>query len=290
MLFEGCGTALVTPFVDGEIDFNALERLLSAQIDAGIDALVVCGTTGEPSTMTQEEQHLVIRFVTRHVSSVPIIAGIGGNNTREVAEAAKAVEQLGVDAALAVTPYYNKTTQEGLLAHYFTVADASSLPVVLYNVPARTGVNIAPQTALRLSEHDRIVALKEANPDLDQLMADAALLRGRLTLYSGNDDRIYPMMMLGASGVISVASNLIPAQVRSIVASYLDGHSDESLDLQFRYGRLFELLFAQVSPIPVKAALAATGMMSPEVRLPLVTLSPKELKPLFDEMTALGLL
>lgn len=289
MLFEGCGTALITPFHDGKVDWDSLEKLLAAQVEGGIDALIACGTTGEPSTLSTEEQRQVVEFVVAHSQGLPVIAGIGGNDTAHVIETAKMMEQTGAVGLLAVTPYYNKTTQDGLVAHYFAVADAASLPIITYNVPSRTGLNMLPQTAARLAEHDRLVALKEACPDMSQLLGDAALLNGKMTLYSGNDDCVYPLMALGASGVISVASNMIPRQMHDMASLYLQGDTAASLALQLKYLKLISLLFAQVSPIPIKAALARQGIIKNELRLPLVPMTDEQAAPLFAHMEELEL-
>ncbi len=290
MLFEGCGTALITPFHEGKVDWESFEKLLAAQVEAGVDALIACGTTGEPSTLSMEEQQQVVEFTVAHAQGLPVIAGIGGNDTAHVIEVAKVMEQTGAVGLLAVTPYYNKTTQDGLVAHYFAVADATSLPIITYNVPSRTGMNMLPETTARLAEHERLVALKEACPDLSQLLGDAAALDGKMALYSGNDDCVYPLMTLGASGVISVASNLIPRQMYDMVALYAQGNPAASLALQLKYMKLISLLFAQVSPIPIKAALARQGVIRNEVRLPLVPLTDDEAAPLFAEMDELGIL
>lgn len=290
MLFKGCGTALVTPFVDGKIDWDSFGKLLEYQVGGGVDALVACGTTGEPSTLSLEEQVAVVEFVVKNAQGLPVIAGIGGNDTAHVKETAKIMQDTGADGLLAVTPYYNKTTQDGLVAHYFAIAEASELPIIVYNVPSRTGLNLLPKTTVRLAEHERLVALKEASTDLSQIMKDAALLQGKMDLYSGNDDIVYPFMTLGGAGVISVASNLVPQSMHDITALYESGDFQGSLRLQQEYAQLISLLFSQVSPIPVKAALAALGLIRNELRLPLVPLSDSEAQPLYEHMEALGLL
>lgn len=290
MLFKGCGTALVTPFADGRIDWDSFGKLLESQVQGGVDALIACGTTGEPSTLTVEEQVSVVEFVVKNSHGLPVIAGIGGNDTSHVIETAKVMQDTGADGLLAVTPYYNKTTQDGLVAHYFAVAEATELPIIVYNVPSRTGLNLLPKTSVRLSEHERLVALKEASTDLSQIMEDAALLQGKMDLYSGNDDIVYPFMTLGAAGVISVASNLVPRPMHDITALYESGDFKASLRLQQEYAELISLLFAQVSPIPVKAALAARGIIRNELRLPLLALSDSEAAPLYAHMEVLGLL
>lgn len=290
MLFRGSGTALVTPFKGGEVDWPALELLVGEQVEAGTKALVACGTTAEPSTMSSEERAEVVSFVIENAGGLPVIAGIGGNSTSEVIESAKVMADLGADGALAVTPYYNKTSQAGLIAHYLAVAEATDLPIMVYNVPSRTGLNLEPRTAAVIAEHERIVALKEANPSFAQIMEDFRLCGDLLDIYSGNDDLLYPFLAMGGAGVVSVAANLLPAQMQLIVDTFDRGAWNESLQIAQRYAPLIELLFAQVSPTPLKAALSLMGKMEDEVRLPLVTLSEAEKKPLAAQMRSLGLL
>jgi 4-hydroxy-tetrahydrodipicolinate synthase len=285
-LFSGVGTALVTPFArDDSIDFDAFRRLIDRQIASGVAALIVCGTTGEPATMTDSEQDALIACaVERAGGRRPVIAGVGGNDTRRVCRRAQQARALGADAILAVTPYYNKTTQAGLVEHFTRVADAAELPVILYNVPSRTGLNLLPETARRLSDHPGIIALKEANGDLGQMTRDAQLLEGRLALYSGNDEHTFTFLALGASGVISVAANLVPEALVDVVDSFLGGDIVRSRTLQLRLNSLIDALFLEVSPIPVKEALAAVGLCGRRTRPPLVAMGADNRAKLMAEL------
>ena len=271
-LFSGVGTALVTPFAaDDSIDFETFGHLIDRQIAAKIPALVVLGTTGEPATMTEAEQEQAIGFaVQRAAGRAVVIAGVGGNDTKKVCRRASSARGLGADAILAVTPYYNKTTQAGLIEHFTRVADAAELPVVLYNVPSRTGLNLLPETAMRLSGHPLIRALKEANADLRQMTEDARLLTGRMTVYCGNDEHAFTALALGADGVISVASNLVPEAVLGITDSFRKGDIEGSRARQLALNPLIDALFLEVSPIPIKEALAAVGYGNGKTRPPLV--------------------
>lgn len=276
-IFSGVATALITPFKNDAVDYNALSNIIEYQIDNGVSALVVCGTTGEPSTMTKAEKEELISFVVEQVDGyIPIIAGTGGNNTKEVIETAKSYKKLGVRAQLCVTPYYNKTTQSGLVAHYTAIADSDTLPVIMYNVPARTGLNMLPETVAKLSEHNNIIALKEAHSDLVQASEVFRLCGDNIVVYSGMDELIVPMMSLGASGVISVLSNALPQQTAELVALYFNGMHRESRDLQLKLLPLIRALFKQTSPTPVKAIMNKLGLCTDEVRLPLVPLNKHE--------------
>ncbi|MDR0751538.1 MAG: 4-hydroxy-tetrahydrodipicolinate synthase [Christensenellaceae bacterium] len=280
-LFKGAATALITPFKNNDkIDFEALENLVNFQIDNGISALVVAGTTGEPTTMTHAERTSVERFVLECTKGrIPVIIGAGSNNTHTAVEYAREAEDLGANGVLVVTPYYNKCTQAGLIAHYTTVADAINIPVILYNVPGRTGVNINPDTALKLSDHKNIVAIKEASGQLNQFMSLAPLIEGKMDLYSGDDGLIYPLMALGAIGVISVASNIIPKFISELVGAYFDDNLSLSRDMQFKVNPLISALFSEVNPIPVKCAARLLGLCDDYMRLPLTKYSKEnELK------------
>lgn len=269
-LFSGCGVALATPFRAGEVDYPALSALVERQIAAGVDALILCGTTGEPSTLSREEKRRVWETGLRQARGrVPVLAGTGGNNTREVIEQSLLAQSLGADGLLLVTPYYNKTTQEGLVAHFTRIADAVSLPIVLYNVPSRTGLNMRPQTAARLCAHPRIVGVKEACGDISQA---AELLHAcpDAAVYCGNDEQTLPMMAMGAQGVISVVANVAPRQMTRLVHAMLEGSLPAARCEHDRLLPLMRALFESVSPIPLKAALAALGLCENEVRLPLV--------------------
>jgi len=276
-LFTGCATALVTPFQNGAVDFAALSRIIDHQLDNAVSALVVCGTTGEPSTMSAEEQASVVSFVVEQVNGfIPVIAGTGGNHTAAVIQKARQYKELGADAQLCVTPYYNKTTQAGLIAHYSAIADAGDLPVILYNVPGRTGLNMLPETVARLSEHPNIVGHKEACADLSQASELFRLLGDSLPVYSGMDELILPLLALGARGAISVASNLLPRKIAELIALYQDGALKQSRDLQLTLLPFINALFRQTSPSPIKAAMQLAGLCTDEVRLPLIRLNDRE--------------
>jgi 4-hydroxy-tetrahydrodipicolinate synthase len=275
-LFLGVGTALVTPFGrDDSIDFETFGQLIDRQMEAGISALIACGTTGEPSTLSDAEQDGVIGYtVGRADGRAVVVAGIGGNDTKRVCRRAAAARKLGANAVLAVTPYYNKTTQAGLIEHFTRVADAAQIPVILYNVPSRTGLNLLPETALRLAEHPLVAGLKEASADLRQITQGAQLLDGRLAIYCGNDENTFTALALGAKGVISVASNLLPGAVKAIADSFFAGDIAQSRQRQMRLNPLIDALFLEVSPAPVKQALWAVGLGSARVRPPLTRMEP----------------
>lgn len=270
-IFKGAATALVTPFIDDKVDFKALETLVDKQLEGNIDALIVNGTTGEPTTMTHFERTAVAGAVIEHVKKrIPVILGAGSNNTYTAIEYAKENEQLGADGILTVTPYYNKCTQSGLVAHYKAIADAVDLPVIMYNVPGRTGVNIAPETCLKLAGYRGIQAIKEASGNLHQFMELSRLVRGKLDIYSGDDGLVYPLLALGAIGVISVASNVCPRYMHDMVYKYFEGDTETSLNMQHKIEPLVGALFAEVNPIPVKCALKLMGLIPDDyMRLPL---------------------
>ena len=269
-IFEGAATALVTPLTADGIDYEAFGKLIDWQIDQGIDALVICGTTGEGSTLTDEEHRAAIEYaVKRAAKRVPIIAGTGSNDTAYAIDLTKFAYDVGADASLVVTPYYNKATQKGLITMFTAIADAAPLPMILYNVPSRTGCAIQPSTYLALADHPNIVAIKEANGDISKIAETINLVGDKLDIYSGNDDQIVPVMSLGGKGVISVLSNLIPAETSEICKSYLRGDVKKSRDMQLEYLDLINTLFCEVNPIPVKAAMAAMGYCENYLRLPL---------------------
>lgn len=275
-LFCGCGTALVTPFRNGQVDYAALEGLIERQIDGGCDALIVCGTTGEPSVLTDAERENILSLSVRQCAGrVPVIAGSGCNCTAEAVRRSRRAQQLGADALLVVTPYYNRCTQQGLIEHYGSIADAVDLPIILYNVPSRTGVNLASETAARLSEHPNICGFKDASGNLPQTAQLMRLCGDALSLYSGNDDQILPLLSLGAQGVISVVSNVIPREMHDLCAAYFSGDIARARSIQLDILPLCRLLFAEVNPIPVKAALSMMGLCSDEMRLPLTPLDKK---------------
>lgn len=290
-LFTGSGVALATPFTPEGIDYDTFGRLIDFQIDERTDALIVCGTTGEPSTMTGEEREAAIEFAVRRAQGrVPVIAGAGDNDTRRSVQRARRAQALGADGLLVVTPYYNKATQRGLVEHFETIADAVTIPMILYNVPSRTGVNILPETAERLSRHENIVGIKEANANSDHMREMARRVEGKMALYSGNDSEILSIMALGGAGVISVAANVMPRQVHDMVENFLAGEIAACRAAQFQYSALFDLLFCEVNPIPVKAALSLMGFGSSRVRLPLTELSRANRRLLEAEMHSLGLI
>lgn len=290
-IFKGSGVALCTPFDDESVNVNALGRLIDFQIESGTDALIICGTTGEPSTMTEEEKIAAIEFTVKKTAGrVPVIAGTGGNNTKEVVEFSKIAEKLGADALLIVTPYYNKCSPLGLKRHFFTVADAVNIPIIIYNVPPRTGLNVTPASLLELSAHPNIAAIKEASANITQIVEMARLCEGKLDMYSGNDDHVLPMMAVGALGVISVVANVAPKETHDMVIKYLNGDLKGAMDLQFKLNPLINALFCEVNPIPVKTALNLMGFDMGELRLPLCEMSPGNLNTLRMEMQAFGLL
>ena len=290
-LFTGSGVALVTPFTRGAIDFDAYGRLIDRQVECGTDALITCGTTGEPSTMTPEERESVIGFAIRRAGGrVPVIAGTGGNDTRECIAQSIRAQALGADALLMVTPYYNKTTQAGLIAHFTAVADAVTIPIIIYNVPARTGLNMLPSTMAALAKHSNIRGIKEASGSIEQITELMRLCGDEVALYSGNDDHILPLLSLGGRGVVSVVANIAPRETHELVAKYMAGDIAGSRALQFKLNPLVKQLFAEVNPIPVKAALEMMGEMDGELRLPLVPISDANRAALKREMQAFGLL
>ena len=292
-IFKGAGVALVTPFHEDEsVNYEALEELVEMQIAGHTDAIIVCGTTGEPSTMTEEERIAVIKFVVDKVNKrVPVIAGTGGNNTREAVVMSKEAEGLGVDGLLVVTPYYNKATQEGLFLHYKAIADAVNIPIIMYNVPPRTGLNLLPETAVRIAkECENVVAVKEASGNIDQVANLAKIGRGVLDIYSGNDDEVVPIMSLGGIGVISVLSNIAPQETHDMVMEYLEGDRSKALDIQLKYLDVIHALFCEVNPIPVKVALNMMGKKAGVMRLPLTEMSEKNKAVLRAAMEEVGLI
>lgn len=291
ILFTGCGTAIATPFTKDGVNFEVFKQLLEDQLKGHVDAIIVCGTTGEASTMTEQEKKDTIAFAVKTVAGrVPVIAGTGGNNTASSIAMTKWAESIGVDGVLLVTPYYNKTTQAGLIAHYTAIANATSLPIILYNVPSRTGLNITPETCLTLSKIENIVAIKEASGNMSQVAQIAALCKDNLHIYSGNDDQILPILSLGGLGVISVLSNILPKDTHQMVASYFEGNTKEATHLQLATLPLINSLFCEVNPIPVKAALNMLGYDFGTPRLPLVELSKAGKERLQKEMKEYGLL
>ncbi len=269
-IFKGAATALITPFKNGKVDYDSFAKLIDYQINSGIDALVICGTTGEASTMTDPEQIATIEYAVNHVNGrVPVIAGAGSNETAHGIRLAKDSCRVGADALLMVTPYYNKTSQRGLIHMYNEIADSVDKPIILYNVPSRTGLNIEPATYAALADHPNIVAIKEAGGDFSKIAETMSLVGDRLALYSGNDDQVVPILSLGGIGVISVLSNVAPAETSRMCKAFLEGKVAESAKAQCDYIPLIHALFSDVNPIPVKEALAILGACDAEMRLPL---------------------
>jgi 4-hydroxy-tetrahydrodipicolinate synthase len=290
-LFQGSGVALATPFTDNGIDFEAYGRLIDMQIAGGTDALVVAGTTGEPSTLEPEEYEPLVRFaVERAAKRVPVIAGAGSNSTKHAIALSLKAQALGADGLLHVTPYYNKTTPAGLVAHFKAIADAVELPIILYNVPVRTGLNMKADTVLALAGYRNIHAVKEASGDLAQVTDIARLCAGKLALYSGVDEIILPTLSVGGVGVISVVANIAPRETHDLVAKFLAGDVAGARALQWKLKPLVDALFTETSPIPVKAALELMGVCSARTRLPLVPMGTAALARLKAEMQAFGLI
>jgi len=268
------GTAISTPFDESGINFEEFKKLVEFQIIQGTDAIIVCGTTGESATMSTNEKEDLIKFTVDIVDKrVPVIAGTGSNNTANSIELSKYAESVGADGLLLVTPYYNKTTQQGLIAHYSAIADTVNLPIILYNVPSRTGINILPETYAKLSKINNIVAVKEASGDISQVAKIAQLCGDNLNIYSGNDDQVIPILSLGGLGVISVLSNIYPKFVHNMVINYLNGKHNAALSAQLNSLELINTLFSEVNPIPVKEALNILGFNFGNPRLPLVEMS-----------------
>ena len=273
-VFTGAATAIVTPLNENGIDYESFGRLIDFQIESGIDAIVTVGTTGEGSTLTDEEHKAAIKFTVERVGGrVPVIAGTGSNDTAYAIELTKYACEVGADAMLLVTPYYNKATQEGMYRSFIMTADASTKPCILYNVPSRTGCNLLPETVARLAEHPNIVGIKEASGNISQIAEVARLCAGKIDIYSGNDDQIVPIMSLGGVGVISVLSNLLPAETSKMCKLFLEGNVAAARDMQLHYLPLIDALFSEVNPIPVKAAMAAMGYGENYLRLPLTPMS-----------------
>lgn len=279
VIFKGCGTALATPFTEDGINFEELRKMIEFQILEGVDSLIICGTTGESSTMSTEEKKSVIEFSVKIANGrVPVIAGTGRNNTKEAIAMSKYAESAGVDGLLLVTPYYNKTTQKGLITHFTKIADSVNIPIILYSVQSRTGMNIEPKTCLELSKVPNIVGVKEASGNISQVAEIAKLCQDELSIYSGNDDQIVPVLSLGGLGVISVLSNVYPKFVHTMVMDYLTGNWQKACSSQLNALPLIKALFSEVNPIPVKYALNQIGFDYGIPRLPLVELSDENKK------------
>ena len=289
-IFRGIATALITPTTPAGVDYNRLDQLIDWQIAQGINALVICGTTGESSTLTDAEHRQVMAHAIRKIDGrVPVICGTGSNETDYAVELTKSACADGADAVLVVTPYYNKTTQNGLVAMYNTIADASTKPVILYNVPSRTGIGIAPETYVKLAEHPNIAAIMEANSDISKIVETFSLVGDKLDIYSGNDDQIVPILSMGGMGCISVLSNVIPAQTVAITDKFFAGDIAGAAKLQCDFMPLVRSLFCESNPIPVKAAMAAMGFCENFLRLPLVPMEEAHYQVMIQRMRALGI-
>lgn len=292
-IFKGAGVAIVTPFTqDDKVNFEELGRMIDFQIAGGTDAIIICGTTGESSTLTHDEHDACIKFAVEHTAGrVPVIAGTGSNSTAEAIRLSTHAQNNGADALLLVTPYYNKATQKGLIQHYTAIANSVDLPIILYNVPSRTGVNILPQTAVTLAKNVKnIVAVKEASGNISQVAELAALADGCIDIYSGNDDQVVPLLSLGGVGVISVLSNVMPKLTHDMVMSYLNGDVKLSRQLQLSVMNLNKALFCEVNPIPVKEALNMMGWNAGAVRSPLCEMEPQHKELLRKELAAMKLI
>lgn len=289
-VFTGIATALITPLSQDGVDFHRFGELIDWQIEKGIDALVICGTTGESATMTEEEHRAVIEYAIERIDGrVPAIAGTGSNNTAHAVDMAKFACKAGADALLVVTPYYNKATQNGLIQSFGAVADASDKPVIVYSVPSRTGVNITPETCLALSKHGNIAAIKEASGNISQIVEIASLVGDDMDIYSGNDDQIVPILSVGGKGCISVLSNVLPRETCAITKRFFAGDVKGAAELQLRYVPLVKALFSEVNPIPVKAAMAAMGWCEDYLRLPLTVMEEKTRAVLYECMRKEGI-
>ena len=276
-IFKGCGTAIATPFTEDGVNFEEFGRLLEDQIKQGVDAIIVCGTTGESATMSEQEKKETIKFAIEKVAKrVKVIAGTGSNNTKSAIEMSKYAESVGADGLLIVTPYYNKTTQKGLIMHFKAIAQEVSLPIIMYSVASRTGVNITPETCLELSKIDNIVAIKEASGNISQVAKIASICGDNLDIYSGNDDQIIPVLSLGGKGVISVLSNVMPKYTHEMTYKYFNGEQEEASKMQLDVIDLIDELFSEVNPIPVKYALNLMGYNFGKPRLPLIELSKEK--------------
>ncbi len=283
-IFRGSGVAIVTPFQNGAVDFTAFTRLIELQIANRTDAIICAATTGESSTLSTDERLSVIQFVVERVNGrVPVIASTGGNNTEEVVNNSKSAEAIGVDGLLIVTPYYNKTSQAGLVRHYFTVADAVETPIIVYNVPGRTGLNILPQTMAELCTHENIVGTKEASGNIEQIVNIAALCP-QCDIYSGNDDHVLPVLSIGGKGVISTIANIVPGEMHALCEAFFKGDIQLARQLQLQLIPIWKAAFCEVNPIPLKAMMGLMQLCEPDVRLPLVPPSAASMRLIEDTL------
>ena len=290
-IFEGSGVAIVTPFNDKGVNYEKLKELLEWHIKEGTDAIIICGTTGEATTMSEEEKRLTIKFTVDVVNKrIPVIAGTGSNNTLSSIEMSKYAESVGVDGLLVITPYYNKTNSRGLIKHFEAINNSVNTPIILYNVPSRTGVNITPENLKELSTLSNVVAIKEASGNISQVVQMKALCGDKINIYSGNDDQAIPILSLGGKGVISVLANIIPNAVHTMIKSYLNGDVKKALDLQLENLKLSNTLFIETNPIPIKTALNLIGKEVGPLRLPLYEMSDSNLMKLKDTLKEYNLL
>jgi 4-hydroxy-tetrahydrodipicolinate synthase len=290
-LFKGSGVAIVTPFDESGVNFNKLEELIEWHIKSGTDAIIICGTTGEASTMTDQEKKEAIKFTVDVVNKrIPVIAGTGTNNTAASISMSKWAESIGVDNVLVITPYYNKTTQKGLIAHFKAISESINIPIIIYNVPSRTGMNILPKTLLELCKYPNIAAIKEASGNISQIAEMKALCRDRIIIYSGNDDQTIPILSLGGNGVISVLANIIPNEVHSLCQLYFEGKHEEALKIQLNTLALNNSLFIETNPIPVKTAMNLLHFNVGNLRLPLCDMTEENLEIMKNELKKYGLL
>jgi len=290
-IFKGSAVAIVTPFNESGVDFEKLKELLEWHIENGTDAIVVCGTTGEASTMSEAERKETIKFAVDTVNKrIPVIAGTGTNNTEASIKMSQWAESIGVDGLLVITPYYNKTTQKGLIAHFGAISKSVNIPIILYNVPSRTGMNIEPKTLLALCEFKNIVAIKEASGNISQIAKMKALCEDRIDIYSGNDDQTIAIMSVGGIGVISVLANIIPSDMHNMCKLYFEGKHDEALKLQLNALALNDAVFIETNPIPVKTAMNLMNMNVGHLRLPLCDMNDGNLEVLKRELKAYGLI
>lgn len=278
-LFRGSGVAIVTPFNKDGVDFDKLGELLDWHVEQGTDAIIICGTTGESSTMSDEEKKAAYKYTVERIAGrIPVIAGTGSNDTHHSIELSKYAESVGCDGVLCVTPYYNKTTQKGLIAHYTAIADAINIPIIVYNVPGRTGLNINADTLKTLSKHKNIAAVKEASGNISQVVEIGTFCGDDFCMYSGNDDQVVPLLSVGGIGVISVVANIAPKEMHDMVIKYLDGDIKGAMGLQLHIKALNDALFCEVNPIPVKTAMNLLGYKVGELRLPLTDMTEKNLE------------
>ncbi|MFP4456550.1 MAG: 4-hydroxy-tetrahydrodipicolinate synthase [Clostridia bacterium] len=292
MLFKGSGVAIVTPFnQNGSIDYPSYEKLLEWHVKEGTDAIIVCGTTGEAATMEVSEKKELVKFTIEKINSrIPVIVGVGGNYTDKVIKMSQYSESVGADGLLVVTPYYNRATQEGLIAHFTAIANSTKLPIMMYNVPGRTGCNMLPATVMELSKVENIVAVKEASGDISQIAEVVRLTPSDFSIYSGNDDQILPVLSLGGVGVVSVLANVLPSETSNLVHTYLKGNLEEATKMQLKYNALVKALFIENNPMPVKKALEVMGKIKGYMRLPLVEVKESSTVVINEELKKLDLI